>query len=100
MALDALAQATRRSLLDARPCTTERLRLAIDPALEDAHRAAETSAARGDVQGVRSYLRLAVEREQARRTDDLLARRLRVGLLQDGLMEGLAPVAKAALSAR
>jgi glycerol-3-phosphate dehydrogenase len=100
MALDALAQATRRNLLDERPCTTERLRLAIDPALEDAHRAAETSAARGDAQGVRSYLRLAVEREQARRADDLLARRLRVGLLQDGLMEGLAPVAQAALSAR
>ena len=41
MALDALAQATRRGLLDERPCTTENLRLAIDPELETAHRAAE-----------------------------------------------------------
>jgi glycerol-3-phosphate dehydrogenase len=98
MALDALAQATRRGLLDERPCVTESLRLAIDPVLETAHRAAELSAGRGDAQGVQSYLRLAVEREQARRPDDLLARRLRVGLLQDGLMERLVPAATAALS--
>jgi len=99
MALDALAQATRRGLLDERPCTTENLRLAIDPVLEMAHRAAETSAARGDAAGLQSYLRLAVEREQARRAEDLLARRLRVGLLQDGLMERLLPAATAALGA-
>lgn len=99
MALDALAQATRRGLLDQRPCTTENLRLAIDPVLETAHRAAETSAARGDAAGLQSYLRLAVEREQARRAEDLLARRLRVGLLQDGLMERLLPAATAALGA-
>ena len=100
MALDALSQATRRGLLDERPCTTESLRLAIDPVLETAHRAAESSAARGDPNGVRTYFRLAVEREQARRPEDLLARRLRVGLLQDGLMERLVPAATAALSAR
>ncbi len=100
MALDALAQATRRGLLDERPCSTESLRLAIDPVLETAHRAAESSAARGDAQGLQSYFRLAVEREQARRPEDLLARRLRVGLLQDGLMERLTPAATAALSAR
>ncbi len=35
MALDALAQATRRGLLDERPCTTENLRLAIDPSARD-----------------------------------------------------------------
>ncbi|MGE5161683.1 MAG: FAD-dependent oxidoreductase [Betaproteobacteria bacterium] len=99
MALDALAQATRRGLLDERPCTTENLRLAIDPVLESAHRAAETSAARGDAAGLQSYLRLAVEREQARRAEDLLARRLRVGLLQDGLMERLLPAAAVALDA-
>jgi glycerol-3-phosphate dehydrogenase len=98
MALDALAQATRRGLLDARPCTTERLRLAIDPELESAHRAAESSAARGDAQGLQPYLRLAVEREQALRAEDLLARRLRVGLLRDGLMERLIPAAAAALA--
>jgi glycerol-3-phosphate dehydrogenase len=100
MALDALAQASRRGLLDERPCTTENLRLAIDPALEKAHRSAESSAARGDALGVQAYLRLAVEREQARRPEDLLARRLRVGLLQDGLMERLVPAATAALSAK
>jgi glycerol-3-phosphate dehydrogenase len=97
MALDALAQATRRGLLDERPCTTENLRLAIDPSLETAHRAAESSAARGDAAGMHAYLRLAVEREQARRAEDLLARRLRVGLLQDGLMERLLPAATAVL---
>jgi glycerol-3-phosphate dehydrogenase len=99
MALDALAQATRRGLLDERPCTTENLRLAIDPHLESAHRAAESSAARGDAAGLDAYLRLAVEREQARRAEDLLARRLRVGLLQDGLMERLLPAATAVLGA-
>ncbi len=99
MALDALAQATRRGLLDERPCRTETLRLAIDPILETAHRAAESSAARGDAPGVQSYLRLAVEREQARRADDLLSRRLRVGLLQDGLIERLMPAASAVLPA-
>jgi glycerol-3-phosphate dehydrogenase len=99
MALDALAQAARRGLLDERPCTTEHLRLAIDPGLETAHRMAEASAARGDVTGLHAYLRLAVEREQARRAEDLLARRLRVGLLQDGLMKRLLPAATAALGA-
>jgi glycerol-3-phosphate dehydrogenase len=99
MALDALAQATRRGLLDERPCTTENLRLAVDPVLEQAHLSAEASAARGDAQGITPYLRLAVEREQARRPEDLLARRLRVGLLQDGLAERLLPVASAVLSA-
>jgi glycerol-3-phosphate dehydrogenase len=99
MALDALAQATRRGLLDERPCTTEGLRLAIDPGLEAAHRAAEVSAAHGDAAGLQAYLRLAVEREQARRAEDLLARRLRVGLLQDGLTERLLPAATAALQA-
>jgi glycerol-3-phosphate dehydrogenase len=100
MALDALAQAARRGLIDERPCRTETLRLAVDPALESAHRAAETSAARGDGDGVAPYLRLAVEREQARRPEDLLARRLRVGLLQDGLAARLAPLASAALANR
>jgi glycerol-3-phosphate dehydrogenase len=99
MALDALGQATQRGLLDARPCTTEHLRLAIDPAIEAAHRAAEQSAARGDSTGLAAYLRLAVEREQARRTEDLLARRLRIGLLQDGLVERFVPMAAAALDA-
>jgi glycerol-3-phosphate dehydrogenase len=60
---------------------------------------AEASAARGDVTGLHAYLRLAVEREQARRAEDLLARRLRVGLLQDGLMKRLLPAATAALGA-
>jgi glycerol-3-phosphate dehydrogenase len=100
MALDALAQAAHCGLLDPRACTTEHLRLAVDPVLESAHRAAEESAARGEPNGVRPYLRLAVEREQARRPEDLLARRLRVALLQDGLAERLRPVAAAALAAR
>jgi glycerol-3-phosphate dehydrogenase len=100
MALDALAQAARRGLLDERPCRTETLRLAIDPGLESAHQAAESSAARGDTLGISPYLRLAVEREQARRPEDLLARRLRVGLLHDGLMERLLPAASSALAAR
>jgi glycerol-3-phosphate dehydrogenase len=100
MALDALAQATRTGLLDARPCTTKTLRLSVDPDLERAHRAAEDSAAIGDTQGIRHYLQMAVASEQARRPDDLLARRLRVGLLQDGLLERLHPVAVAALSVK
>ena len=100
MALDALAQASRKGLLDTRPCTTASLRLSIDPELETAYRAAETCAARGDAQGILSYLRSAVAREQARRPDDLLARRLRAGLLQDGLMERLHAVAADVLSAK
>jgi glycerol-3-phosphate dehydrogenase len=97
MALDALAHATDRGLLDARPCTTDTMRLAIDPALESAHRAAEAAAALGEADAVRPYLDLAVRREQARQPDDLLTRRLRVGLLQDGLAERLRPLAAAAL---
>jgi glycerol-3-phosphate dehydrogenase len=98
MALDALAHAAGRGLIDSRPCTTESLRLAIDPALERAHRAAEAAAARGEPDGVKRFLRLAVEREQARQPDDLLTRRLRVGLLQDGLADRLRPLAAAALA--
>jgi glycerol-3-phosphate dehydrogenase len=100
MVLDALSQAARRGLIDERPCVTENLRLSIDPALEAAHRAAERSAASGDAQAIRPYLQLAVEREQARRPEDLLARRLRVGLLQDGLLDRLMPAATAALAPR
>lgn len=99
MALDALAQATRRGLLDERPCRTESLRLAIDPLLEKAHRAAESAAASGKLQGVTSFLQLAVAREQARKADDLILRRLRAGLLEDGLAERLRPLALEALSA-
>jgi glycerol-3-phosphate dehydrogenase len=99
MALDALAQAVRAGLLDARPCRTETLRLAIDPALEAAHRHAEASAAGGDAAALGVYMRLAIAREQARRPDDLLMRRLRTGLLEDGLADRLRPVAQAVISA-
>ncbi|MDH4114242.1 MAG: glycerol-3-phosphate dehydrogenase/oxidase [Burkholderiaceae bacterium] len=100
MALDALAQATRKGLLDARPCTTESLRLSVDPALERAHRVAEEIAARGETRGIESYLQASVSREQARRPDDLLVRRLRAGLLQEGLLERLRPAAAAALATK
>jgi hypothetical protein len=48
--------------LDERPCTTENLRLAIDPGLETAHRAAEFQ--RAAMQRAYAYL-LSVEREQS-----------------------------------
>jgi glycerol-3-phosphate dehydrogenase len=52
------------------------------------------------VSGIDRYLRAAVEREQARKPDDLLARRLRVGLLHEGLVERLRPAALSALAAK
>jgi glycerol-3-phosphate dehydrogenase len=96
MALDALAQAARRGLLDQRPCTTATLRLAIDPALESQQQAAEAAALRGDLEGVRGYLERAIACEQARRTEDLLARRLRVAQLDARLAARLEPLARAA----
>ena len=100
MALDALTQATRRGLLDQRPCTTETLRLAIDPKLESQRQRAEAAAAHGDVDQVRAYFERAIASEQARQPGDLLARRLRVAELDVALAEKLEPVARAALDAQ
>jgi glycerol-3-phosphate dehydrogenase len=97
MALDALAQAMRRGLLDQRPCETERLQLVIDSRLEAQQRASEAAALAGDFGGAKDYFAQAIACEQARQPDDLLARRLRVAQLDDQITQRLRPIAIAAL---
>lgn len=78
MAVDALAQAASRGLIAERPCITETLRIDVDPGLEAACRAAEDD---GSIDSVRRYRDLARRHEQARTTEDLLSRRMRIALL-------------------
>ena len=80
MAVDALEQAARRGLLKSGACVTETLRIDVDPALEAAHTAAESAGA-GDAAALLRYRDLARACEQARTVDDVLARRLRIGLI-------------------
>jgi glycerol-3-phosphate dehydrogenase len=98
MALDALEQAARIGLIDKRPCTTATLRLAVDPTLERAHQGAEQAAALGAAPHVLSYARLAHRYEQARSVDDVLLRRLRIGLLDEGALRALRPSLASAFS--
>jgi glycerol-3-phosphate dehydrogenase len=91
MALDALDQAQRVRLLAKRPCTTATLRLDVDESLENAHLMAEAAAARGDAAAITDFVHLAQRHEQARTEEDVLARRLRIGLLEDSLAQRLRP---------
>ncbi len=80
MAFDALEQATQRRLLEPRHCVTESLRIDVDPALEAARNAAEDWGST-DESALLRYRDLAAQYEQARTPQDLLARRLRIGLI-------------------
>lgn len=90
MAVDALAQAVRRGLLPDAPANTESLHLDVDAGLEAAQAVAESAAA--DLPAVRLYRDLAFRHEQARSPQDLLCRRLRLGLVDRAAAERLAPL--------
>ena len=85
MAVDALSQAMRRGLLPDVPCVTEDLRLDVDAGLEAARAEAE-SATRAEVL---RYRDLAFKHEQARGAQDVLYRRLRLGLLDQAAADRL-----------
>lgn len=89
MAVDALAQAMRRGLLPQRPGPTADLRLDVDAGLEAAQLAAEAAGA--DIGALRRYRDLAFAHEQARTVQDVLCRRLRLGLVDREAAERLAP---------
>ena len=104
MALDALDQAARIGLLDARSCTTADLKLDVDDSIEAACRAAEAAALEktkngGDDGAIAKFAHLAVRHEQALYAEDLLARRLRVASLDGAAAALLRPVVDAALAA-
>ena len=101
MALDALDQAARAGLLDARPCTSADIELDVDDSIEAACSAAEASAlAGGSSAAIASYVRLAARHEQAHSADDVIARRLRVESLDRAVASQLKPTVEAALAAR
>ena len=101
MALDALDQAARVGLIDARPCATAEMKLDVDDAIEAASRAAETAALQHRDDGeVAKFVELAARYEQAQTTDDVIARRLRVESLDRRAAARLAPLVHAALSKR
>jgi glycerol-3-phosphate dehydrogenase len=91
MAFDALEQATRRRLLEPRSCVTESLRIDVDPALEAARSAAEQLDS-SDASAVLRYRDLAAAHEQARTPQDVLDRRLRIGLINRRAAAALATV--------
>lgn len=79
MALDALDQAARAELLDARRCTTHQIKLDVDDAIEAACRAAEIEALAGNAHyALTAFVCTAATYEQAVTAEDVIARRLRV----------------------
>jgi glycerol-3-phosphate dehydrogenase len=102
MALDALDQAAKTGLLDARPCVTAGLKLDVDDSLETACRAAEDAALsvdHGHNSAIEEFVGLAARHEQAVCTADVIARRLRLASLDQAAASRLQPVVNAALSA-
>jgi glycerol-3-phosphate dehydrogenase len=101
MALDALDQAAKAGLLDARPCVTAEMKLDVDDSIEAACRAAEAAALEHrDDSEVAKFVRLSVRYEQALHADDVVARRLRVESLDRRAAARLTPRVHAALSER
>ena len=101
MALDALDQAAKIGLLDARRCVTADMKLDVDDAIEAACRAAESAALdHRDDGAAERFVQLAVPYEQAHTADDVIARRLRVGSLDRKAAARLTPLVHAALAAR
>lgn len=88
MAFDALEQARARGLLSTGPCITEALPIDVDPGLEAVCRAAGESG-QVDPEALLAYRELARRHEQARSVDDVLFRRLRVGLTDRRAAEAL-----------
>jgi len=97
MAIDALAAAERAGLLPVRPCTTEALALADDADWDATQLMAEALAGRGDEQ-VAEYARHARDYQQARTVEDVLNRRLRIGLLDEARARALEGTVRAALA--
>jgi glycerol-3-phosphate dehydrogenase len=79
MAVDALEQAARRGLLAASPSRTASLRIDVDPTIEAAQSAATSEPV--DTAALLHYRDIAAAHEQARTPQDLLIRRLRIGLV-------------------
>ena len=100
MALDALDQAVKVGLLDARPCRTAGLKLEVDDSIETACHEAETAAFAGEgTDSITEFVALAINHEQAHYADDVIARRLRVASLSDYAASRVRPIVSAALEA-
>jgi glycerol-3-phosphate dehydrogenase len=98
MALDALDQATRTGVLEARRCTTREIKLDVDDSIEAACHAAEIEALTGSGgEAITTYVRTAVRHEQATNSDDVIARRLRIKQLDSRAAARLRPLVEAAL---
>ncbi len=95
MAEDALGQAISHGLLPESRSNSTSLRLEVDEALETACDDAERLPP--SIRAVETYTRLAKRHEQARTTDDVLARRMRIGLIDLKAAETLRPAVEAAL---
>jgi glycerol-3-phosphate dehydrogenase len=89
MALDAVDQAIARGLLVAGPSTTSGLRLDVDAALEATALAASNASEPAALLRYGGYARA---HEQARTIEDLLCRRLRIGLVDTRAAARLATV--------
>ena len=98
MALEALDDAMEVGLLDTRACTTDRIELDIDDSLEAACSGAESAALMGDDEAITSYVQLAARHEQARETNDIIARRLRLEALDRRAAARVRPLVDAALT--
>ena len=99
MALDALDQAARIGLLNARPCTTAEMKLEVDDTIEAARRTAEVAALEYRDDGeVAKFVTMAARYEQARTAEDVIARRLRVESLNRKVAARWAPLVRAALA--
>jgi glycerol-3-phosphate dehydrogenase len=104
MALDALDQAAKTTLLDARPSHTAELPLDIDQSIEAAAAAAQAAAlalngTEADMNTIARFAWLAARHEQAVAADDVIARRLRISGLDAAAAQRLQPLIEAVIKA-
>ena len=98
MALDAIDHAADIGLLDARRCTTSEIKLDIDDSIEADCHAAEIEAIDGGSDGaINKFVASAARYEQALKTEDVIARRLRVKQVSNRAAARIRPLVEATL---
>ena len=98
MALDAIDHAADIGLLDTRRCTTSEIKLDIDDSIEADCHAAEIEAINGGSDGaINKFVASAARYEQALKTEDVIARRLRVKQVSNRAAARIRPLVEATL---
>ncbi len=98
MALDAIDHAADAGLLDRRPCTTSDIKLDVDDSIEADCHAAEIEVINGSSDGaINKFVASAARYEQALKTEDVIARRLRIKQVSNRAAARIRPLVEATL---